>query len=60
LIVRAPFARMAGASRQLGVSTFGRTILPIGQYSRRANIPCEKFVRPLEFELGEPGVKQGQ
>jgi uncharacterized protein len=42
------------------VSTFGRTILPLGQYSRRANIPGEQSVRPLEFELGEPGVKQGQ
>jgi uncharacterized protein len=41
-------------------STFGRTILPLGKYSRAANVPGEKFVRPLEFELGEPGVKQGQ
>ena len=42
------------------VSTFGRTILPLGEYSRRANVPGEKVVRPIEFELGEPGVKQGQ
>jgi len=41
-------------------STFGRTILPLGKYRRAANVPGEKFVRPLEFELGEPGVKQGQ
>jgi uncharacterized protein len=48
------------ATALMMVSTFGRTILPLGQYSRRANVPGEKFVRPLEFELGEPGVKQGQ
>jgi uncharacterized protein len=41
-------------------STFGRTILPLGKYRRAANIPGQKPVRPLEFELGEPGVKQGQ
>jgi len=48
------------ASALMMASTFGRTILPLGKYRRAANVPGEKFVRPLEFELGEPGVKQGQ
>jgi uncharacterized protein len=48
------------ASALMMASTFGRTILPLGQYHRAANVPGEKFTRPLEFELGEPGVKQGQ
>jgi hypothetical protein len=48
------------ASALMMASTFGRTILPLGQYRRAANVPGEKLTRPLEFELGEPGVKQGQ
>lgn len=48
------------ASALMMASTYGRTILPLGKYQRAANVPGEKFTRPLEFELGEPGVKQGQ
>jgi uncharacterized protein len=48
------------AAALMAVSTFGRTILPLGKYQRAANVPGERLVRPLEFELGEPGVRQGQ
>jgi succinate-acetate transporter protein len=48
------------ATALMMVSTFGRTILPLGEYRRAANVPGSKPVRPLEFEFGEPGVRQGQ
>ena len=41
-------------------STFGRVILPLGKYRREANVPGGQHTYPIQFELGEPGVKQGQ
>jgi len=38
----------------------GRVILPLGQLSRRANVPGRHEHIPLQFELGEPGVRRGQ
>jgi uncharacterized protein len=48
------------ASALMMAGTFGRTVLPLGKYRREANVPGGKTIRPLQFELGEPGVKQGQ
>jgi succinate-acetate transporter protein len=38
----------------------GKVILPLGHLRRRANIPGHREHLPLEFELGEPGVRHGQ
>jgi hypothetical protein len=38
----------------------GMVVLPLGKYSRAANKPGGKPVRPIELEWAEPGVKQGQ
>jgi succinate-acetate transporter protein len=38
----------------------GRTILPLGKYSKAANKPGERPTRPIELEWAEPGVKMGQ
>jgi succinate-acetate transporter protein len=38
----------------------GRTVLPLGKYTKEANIPARKPMRPIELEWAEPGVKQGQ
>ena len=40
--------------------TFRRTILPLGKYSKAANIPGRQLTYPIEFEHGEPGVRAGQ
>jgi succinate-acetate transporter protein len=48
------------ATAMLLKSTFGRVILPLGEPKREANVPGERFTRVIEFERGEPGVKQGQ
>ncbi len=48
------------ASTMMLASTFGRVILPMGKYARHANKPGARPMYPIQFELGEPGVKQGQ
>jgi uncharacterized protein len=48
------------ASAMMLASVMGRTILPLGKYSRAANVPGRAPVTAVEYEYGEPGVKQGQ
>ncbi len=48
------------AGAMMNASAWGRTILPVGEYRKSANTPVSARLRPLEYELGEPGVKQGQ
>jgi succinate-acetate transporter protein len=48
------------ASAMMLASVFGRTVLPLGKYSKSANVPGRQPTTPLEYEYGEPGVKQGQ
>lgn len=38
----------------------GKVILPLGHLSKRANIPGQHEHIPLQFAMGEPGVRQGQ
>ncbi|HEY5390216.1 MAG TPA: GPR1/FUN34/YaaH family transporter [Solirubrobacteraceae bacterium] len=41
-------------------SASGRVILPLGKVSRARNLPGRPDHIPLEFALGEPGVRHGQ
>jgi hypothetical protein len=54
------FTAFYTASAMVLVSTYGRVILPLGKYRRQANVPGGQPTYPIQFELGEPGVKQGQ
>jgi succinate-acetate transporter protein len=54
------FTAFYTASAMMLASTFGRVIFPLGKYRREANIPGGRHAYPIQFELGEPGVKQGQ
>ncbi|HEX5225755.1 MAG TPA: hypothetical protein VFW29_11565 [Solirubrobacteraceae bacterium] len=38
----------------------GKVVLPLGHLNRRANVPGGHEHVPLQFALGEPGVRQGQ
>jgi succinate-acetate transporter protein len=51
-------AYVAGAMMIAGA--WGRTILPLGEYRKSANVPGGRPIRTLEYELGEPGVRHGQ
>ncbi len=54
------FTAFYAASAMMLASAFGRVILPVGKYRKEANIPGGRPMYPIQFELGEPGVKQGQ
>jgi uncharacterized protein len=54
------FTAFYTATAMMMASTFGRVVLPLGKYRRSANVPGEQPTYPLQFEYGEPGVKQGQ
>lgn len=54
------FTAFYAASAMMLASAFGRVILPLGKYRRDTNVPGGHPTYPIQFELGEPGVKQGQ
>ena len=41
-------------------ASWGRTVLPLGEYRKAANVPGRRPMHTIEYELGEPGVKHGQ
>ncbi len=48
------------ASAMMFESAFGRTIIPLGKYSKAANIPGRAPSAPLGYPAGMPGVRVGQ
>jgi succinate-acetate transporter protein len=48
------------ATAMMLASTSGRTILPLGKYSKAANRPGGRPTHPIELEWAEPGVRMGQ
>jgi succinate-acetate transporter protein len=48
------------AAAMMMENSFGRTILPLFKTRRGGNVPGRRPNRPLEYPLGEPGVKIGQ
>jgi succinate-acetate transporter protein len=52
------FTAFYAASAMMLAATFGRAILPVGRYRKGA--PSDRPAYPIQFALGEPGVKQGQ
>jgi succinate-acetate transporter protein len=59
LLVSSWLAVYTGAAMMLEAAA-GRVILPLGHLSKRANTPGKQEHLPLEFQLGEPGVRHGQ
>jgi hypothetical protein len=49
-----------GATAMMTASAFGRVVLPIGKYRHEAGQSGGQASYPIQFALGEPGVKQGQ
>lgn len=54
------FTAFYAASAMMLASAFGRVIFPLGNYRKAANVPGGTHRYPIQFALGEPGVKQGQ
>jgi hypothetical protein len=41
-------------------NAFGRTVIPLGKWSKAANVPGRKPTVPMAYEAGMPGVRVGQ
>jgi hypothetical protein len=54
------FTAFYTATAMMLASTAGRVVLPLGKHRKESNVPGETHTYPIEFALGEPGVKQGQ
>jgi succinate-acetate transporter protein len=48
------------AAAMMFEASFGRVILPLGKWSREANVPGSRITRPIEYPSGMPGVREGQ
>lgn len=60
VLVASVGAAIYSAASLLFADAYGRTILPLGEFSARKNIPGTKILRPIEYPMGQPGVRQGQ
>ena len=49
-------AAFYAGSAMLLANTWGRTVLPLGKYSREANVPGGRPVSLIQFASGEPGA----
>lgn len=54
------FTAFYAASAMMLASVYGRALLPVGRYRKAAEVPADTHTYPIQFALGEPGVKQGQ
>lgn len=54
------FAAFYTASAMMLANSWGRTVLPLGKYSRDANVPGGRPIHTIQFAAGEPGIKHGQ
>ncbi len=48
------------ATAMMLASSFGRTVLPLGTWDRKGNIPTRRPMRPIEYASGMPGARVGQ
>jgi hypothetical protein len=60
LFVISAAAAWFAATAMMLEHSFGRTILPLGKYSKAGNVPGGKATEPIQFPQGMPGVRVGQ
>jgi succinate-acetate transporter protein len=60
VLIAASFLAVYVAGAMMIAAAWGRTVLPLGEYNRGANVPGGRPIDALQYELGEPGVRQGQ
>lgn len=41
-------------------NAFGRTIIPLGKWSKAANMPSARATDPIAYRAGMPGIRVGQ
>jgi uncharacterized protein len=60
LFVAAAVIALYVAAAMMFQNSFGRTILPLFRTRAGRTVPSRRVTRPLEYPMGEPGVKIGQ
>jgi succinate-acetate transporter protein len=60
VLIASSFLAAYTAGAMMIAGAWGRTVLPLGEYRKSANVPGRRPIDPLQYEFGEPGVKQGQ
>jgi succinate-acetate transporter protein len=60
LFVIAAAAAWLAVTAMMLENAFGRTIIPMGKWSKAANMPGKRATRPIAYEGGMPGVRVGQ
>jgi len=60
LFVIAAMAAWLTAGAMVLEHSFGRTIIPLGKWSKKGNIPGAKATDPIAYSAGMPGVRVGQ
>jgi succinate-acetate transporter protein len=60
LYVIAAAAAWLAAGAMVLEHSFGRSIIPVGKWSKQANIPGAKVTDPIAYPAGMPGLKVGQ
>jgi succinate-acetate transporter protein len=60
VLLASAFIAAYTAGAMMIAASWGRTVLPLGEYRKAANIPGRRPIDALEYEYGEPGVRQGQ
>jgi succinate-acetate transporter protein len=58
-VISAAAAWLVGGALVLE-NSFGRSIIPLGKWSKQANVPGAKVTDPIAYPAGMPGVKVGQ
>jgi succinate-acetate transporter protein len=60
LFICSAVAALLAAGAMMFEHAYGRTIIPLGTWSRRANLPGAQPTDPIAYPSGMPGVKVGQ
>jgi succinate-acetate transporter protein len=60
VLLASAFAACYTAGAMMLEGAWGRVVLPLGKYSRDANVPGARFTKVIESERAMPGVRQGQ
>lgn len=60
LFICSAVAAFVAAGAMMLEHAYGRTIIPLGKWSKSANVPGAKHTDPLAYPSGMPGVKVGQ
>ena len=60
VLVASAGAAVYTAAALLFAETYARTILPLGKFTKAANVPGRVVALPIEYPHGEPGLRIGQ